>query len=279
MNWVKTFVLMGAITLLALVVGQAIGGRQGMIVAFLIALAMNFGSYWFSDKIVLSMYGAREVSESDTPEVFSIVRNLSMSAGLPMPKVYVIPSEQPNAFATGRDPGHAAVAVTEGILGILSKEELAGVLAHELAHVKNRDILIGTIAATMAGAIMMLSRFGLFFGARGGDDDEGGGGLQLLLAMIVAPIAALLIQMWISRTREYVADAGGAEISGNPLALANALRKLERGVQVEQMDANPATAHMFIVNPFSAKKLFNLFSTHPPTEERIARLEAMRMSH
>lgn len=275
MNWFKTFLLMGALTAIALVVGNALGGRSGMIMAFGFAAVMNFTSYWFSDKIVLAMYGAREVDERQAPRLFGIVRGMVQSAGMPMPKVYVIPADQPNAFATGRDPQHAAVAVTEGIMRLLSEDELEGVLAHELAHVKNRDVLIGTIAATMAGAIMMLSRLALFFG--GSRDDRGGGSpIVMLVAMIVAPIAALLVQMAISRSREYGADAGGAEICGKPWALANALKKLQRGAEAVPMDANPATAHMFIVNPFSAAGVAGLFSTHPPIPERVARLERMQ---
>lgn len=275
MNWLKTFLLMGAITALFVFVGDAIGGRSGMMMAFGLALVMNFGSYWFSDKVVLALYGARELDESQAPKIFEIIKTLTRNAGMPMPRVYMIPSAQPNAFATGRDPNHAAVAVTEGITRLLNEDELEGVLGHELAHVKHRDILIGTIAATMAGAIMMLSRMALFFGAGRGDDDEGGNPMAALVAMIVAPLAAMLIQMAISRSREYGADAGGAEISGKPWALASALQKLERGAQMMPMDANPATAHMFIVNPFSAQGITNLFSTHPPTAERIARLEQM----
>lgn len=265
---------MGAITALALWIGHAIAGQSGMIMAFLIAAGMNFGSYWFSDKIVLSMYRARELDESQAPRLFSTVRRLTQNAGMPMPKLYLIPADQPNAFATGRNPQHAAVAVTEGITRLLNEDELEGVLAHELAHVKNRDILIGTIAATIAGAIMMLRYFVFFFGGRS-DDEEGGNGLAVLVAMIVAPIAAVLIQMAISRSREFGADASGAEICGKPWALANALRKLERGAQVVPMDSNPATAHMFIVHPFSMKGVANLFSTHPPIEERVTRLERM----
>jgi heat shock protein HtpX len=273
MNSLKTFLLMGALTALALLIGNAVGGQSGMVVAFGVAALMNFGSYWFSDKIVLAMYGAREVSESDAPKLFYTVRQLAAADGLPMPRVYIIPAAQPNAFATGRDPSHAAVAVTEGIMRILNEDELEGVLAHELSHVKNRDVLIGTIAATMAGAIMMLSRFAFFFGGR--DDEEGRNPLAGLVALIVAPLAAILIQMAISRGREYGADEGGARISGKPHALASALRKLERGAEAVPMDANPATAHMFIMNPFSARGVAGLFSTHPPTQERIARLERM----
>ena len=274
MNWIKTFLLMTALTALAVWVGKMIAGEQGMIMAFGIAVVMNFGSYWFSDKIVLKMYGAQELDESQAPKLYNIVRELTQNAGLPMPKIYMIPSPQPNAFATGRNPSHAAVAVTEGIMRILSDDELKGVLAHELAHVKNRDILIGTIAATIAGAIMMLRYFGYFFGGRS-DEEGNSSGIGMLIAFIVAPIAALLIQMAISRSREYGADASGAEISHDPHALASALQKLERGAEAIPMDANPATAHMFIVNPFSAQGLMNLFSTHPPIPERVARLERM----
>ena len=271
MNTMKTFLLMTAMTLIALFIGEMLGGTNGMIIAFLIAIAMNAGSYWFSDKIVLATYGAKEVTETESPELHQIVHNLSSNAGLPMPKVYIIPTDQPNAFATGRDPQHAAVAVTEGILRILNRDELEGVLAHELAHVKHRDILIGTIAATIAGAVMLVSRFALFFGG----DEERGNGLVLLLTMILAPIAAFLIQMSISRAREYAADAGGAQISGKPWALASALQKLEAGAARVPMNANPETAHMFIVSPFSGKKLMGLFSTHPATEERVMRLRNM----
>lgn len=273
MNWLKTFLLMGVLTVIALLIGEAVGGRSGMVVAFGIAAAMNFGSYWFSDKIVLAMYRAKQVDESQSPRLFNMVRKLAAGADLPVPRVYIIPGEQPNAFATGRDPNHAAVAVTEGIMRILTEDELEGVLAHELTHVKNRDVLVGTIAATMAGAIMMLSRFALFFG--GSRDQRSGHPIAALLAMIIAPIAALLIQMAISRGREYEADAGGAQISGKPWALASALRKLERGSISTPMEASPATAHMFIVNPFSARGVAGLFSTHPPIKERVARLERM----
>jgi len=269
---------MSALTVLAIFIGGALGGRSGMMIAFAIAIVMNFGSYWFSDKIVLSMYGAKEIDESQAPKLFAIVRTLAQGSGMPMPKVYIIPADQPNAFATGRDPNHAAVAVTEGIMRILNEDELEGVLAHELAHVKHRDILIGTIAATMAGAIMMISnmaRWAAIFGG-GRDDRDGGNPIAFLVGIIVAPIAALLIQMAISRSREYGADAGGAEISGKPAALASALEKLERGSEAIPMDANPATAHMFIVNPFSAAGVMNLFSTHPPIPERIARLREMQ---
>jgi heat shock protein HtpX len=251
-----------------------------MFLAFFMALAMNFFSYWFSDKIVLKMYGAREIGENDHPAFYGMVRRLAIQAGLPMPRVYIIPSESPNAFATGRNPSHAAVAATEGILRILSTEELEGVMAHELAHVRNRDILISTIAATFAGAISMLGsmlQWGAFLGAGRGDDEEGGGGLIGSLAMaIIAPIAAMLIQMAVSRSREYLADESGAGICGRPLALAGALRKLHDASRMIPMtEARPATAHMFIVNPLTGGGLMSLFSTHPPMEERIARLESL----
>jgi len=278
-NTLKTTLLLGALTGVFLLCGEAIGGRQGIVYAFIFAMAMNFGSYWFSDKIVLMMYRAREVDPADAPQLHAIVDRLCARASLPKPRVYIIPGAQPNAFATGRNPHHAAVAATEGILRLLSEDELEGVLAHELAHVKHRDILISSIAATVAGAIMMLAqmaRFGAIFGGYGDRRDrEGGSGITLLLMMILAPIAAMVIQLMISRSREYAADEGGAKISGQPLALANALRKLEAGSERIPMDANPATAHMFIVNPFSGRNLAGLFATHPPTEERIVRLEAM----
>lgn len=280
MNRLKTTLLLSMLTVLMVLMGSAIGGKTGMYFAFFMAAAMNFFSYWFSDKIVLKMYGAQEIGEHENPAFYGMIRRLAIQAGLPMPKVYIIPSESPNAFATGRDPGHAAVAATEGVLRILSPEELEGVMAHELAHVANRDILISTIAATFAGAISMLGnmlQWGAMFGAGRSDDDEGGGGLVGSLAMaIIAPIAAMLIQMAVSRSREYLADEAGARICGRPLALANALRKLHNASQMIPMqEARPATAHMFIVNPLTGGALMNLFSTHPPMEERIARLEAM----
>jgi heat shock protein HtpX len=274
MNTTKTIVLMVGLTVLLVMIGGAFGGRQGMIFAFILASATNLFSYWFSDKIVLRMYGARQVNENEAPVLYGVTRDLAMKMNMPMPKVYVIPSEAPNAFATGRNPKHAAVAATEGIIRLLTREELMGVMAHELGHVRNRDILIGTIAATIAGAISMLAHFGMFFGRR--DDDEGAGGMVGALAMmILAPIAAALIQMAISRSREYEADATGARVCGNPLYLANALRKLHVGAQRVPMNASPATAHMFIVNPLRGGGMANLFSTHPPMEERVARLEAM----
>jgi heat shock protein HtpX len=281
MNNLKTTFLLVLLTLLMIFVGGAIGGRGGMTIAFIMALGMNFVSYWFSDKIVLAMYGAKEVTQSEAPELYSTVSYLASRAGIPMPKVYIMENPAPNAFATGRNPEHAAVAVTTGILGLLNRDELTGVLGHELAHVQHRDILIGTVAAAIAGAISMLAnmaQWGLMFGGGRNDREEGAGGIVGALAMIIiAPIAAMLVQMAISRSREFEADHGGAIISGNPMSLANALRKLERGVQVVPMEANPATAHLFIVSPLTGNAFFKLFSTHPPMEERIARLESMAM--
>jgi heat shock protein HtpX len=281
MNTTKTVVLMAGLTVLLVFLGGAFGGRQGMIFAFIFAFAMNMFSYWFSDKIVLRMYNAREATQAEAPVLWSVTHSLATKMNMPMPKVYVIPSDAPNAFATGRNPQHAAVAATEGILRMLSREELEGVMAHELAHVRNRDILIGTIAATFAGAISMLAnmaQWAMIFGGFGGrrDEDEGHGSMVGgILMIILAPIAAALIQMAISRSREYQADATGARMCGNPLWLANALRKLHIGSQRIPMEANPATAHMFIVNPLRGGGLVNLFSTHPPMEDRIARLEQM----
>ncbi len=279
MNTVKTVGLMVFMTLLLMLVGSALGGRSGMIIAFGMAVLMNFGTYWFSDKIVLRMYGAQPVSEAEAPELYSIVRTLVQKAGLPMPKVYIIPEETPNAFATGRNPEHAVVAVTHGIMRILSREELAGVVAHELAHIKHRDMLTGTIVATIAGAISMLAQmaqWAMIFGGRRDDNEEGTSPVVGIVMMIVAPIAAMLVQMAISRTREYEADKGGAQIAGNPGGLASALLKLERASQIVPMtDAKPATAHMFIVNPLTGGGLMNLFSTHPPIAERVKRLNEM----
>jgi heat shock protein HtpX len=282
MNGVRTFILMAALTALLVWVGNAVGGKNGMFIAFGFAVVMNFATYWFSDKIVLRMYKASEVDERNAPELYSLVRNLATRAGLPMPKVYIIPGEQPNAFATGRDPNHAAVAATEGIMRALSREELSGVIGHELAHIKNRDILIGTIAATVAGAISMLAnmaQWAVIFGGRSSDDDDGGSPIAGLVMIIVAPIAAMLIQMAISRSREYIADADGARIAGNPKYLSNALRKLHNAAQQIPMEASPATAHMFIVSPLSGVggAMVNLFSTHPPMEKRIEKLESMRL--
>lgn len=279
MNIMKTAMLMVVLTLLLVWGGAALGGRQGMTFALMIAFFMNFISYFFSDKIVLKMYRAREASEAEAPVLYRIVRRLSQKAGMPMPKVYIIPDMSPNAFATGRSPKHAAVAATEGIMQILTEEELAGVMAHELAHVRHRDILIGTIAATIAGAISYLAQmaqWAMIFGGRH-DDDDGGNPIAAIVMMIVAPIAAMLIQMAISRSREYAADQGGARLHGNPHALANALRKLHKGTQLIPTHALPATSHMLIVSPFSGGAMMKLFSTHPPIEERIARLESMRL--
>ncbi len=278
MNTMKTFLLMGLLTVLLVFVGGFLGGQKGMYLAFAFALVMNFGSYWFSDKIVLRMYRAAEVQQGDNPMLYQMVDELRQRAGLPMPKVFVIPTAQPNAFATGRDQDHAVVAVSEGILRLLSKDEIRGVIGHELAHIKHRDILIGTMAATAAGAISMLAnmaQWGFMFGSRSNDDREGGHPAAGIVMMIIAPIAAMMIQMAISRSREFLADEGGAQISGNPLSLADALRKLDSAAHEIPMEASPATAHMFIVNPLTGGGLMKLFSTHPPMEERVARLEAM----
>ena len=279
-NSFKTALLLGLLTGIILGIGQLFGGSQGLVIAFVFAVLINFGSYWFSDKIVLAMYRAREVSGDDAPELYRTVQNLTLRAQLPMPRLYVIPSESPNAFATGRDPQHAAVAVTEGTLRIMNREELEGVIAHELSHVKNRDILIGTIAATLAGVVMMLAnmaRWSAIFGVgRSERDEEGGGGvLGLILMSVLAPIAAMMIQMAISRSREFLADATGAKIAGNPLGLASALAKLARASEMVPLEARPETAHMFIVSPLTGGSFLSLFSTHPPVEERIARLRAM----
>ena len=279
MNKAKTILLMVTLTLMLILIGGLIGGKSGMTMALVMAFGMNFIMYWFSDKIVLKMYGARQVSEVDAPELHAMVRRLAQRAGLPMPKVYIMDQDQPNAFATGRNPEHGAVAVTTGIMRILSREELEGVLAHELAHIKHRDILVGTVAATIAGAISYLAQmaqWAMIFGGRSSDEESGSNPIAALVMMIVGPIAAMMVQMAISRSREYGADAGGAEISGNPLHLAGALRKLHMASQRIPMDANPATSHMFIVNPLSGGGLLKLFSTHPPMEERIARLEALK---
>jgi heat shock protein HtpX len=276
-NWFKTTLLLGVMTAIVVFIGRLLGGQQGMVLAFVIAMGMNFFSYWYSDKIVLRMYRAREVGPGERPELYQMVRELAQGAEIPMPRVYTIPEESPNAFATGRNPEHAVVAVTEGLLKLMSREEIMGVISHELAHVKNRDILIGSIAATMAGAVMILAtmaRWTAFFGGGGRDNEEGGGlGIIGVLAMsMLAPIAAMLVQMAISRSREYQADATGAKVSGHPAWLADALGKLGGYSKRIPLQANPSTAHMFIVNPLSGSSLMNLFSTHPPLEERIARL-------
>ncbi len=281
-NTLKTGLLLAVLTAIFLLIGDAVGGQNGMVMAFGLAVLMNFGAYWFSDKIVLRMYGAREVTEADAPQLHGVVRRLSLAAGLPMPKVYIIPTDSPNAFATGRNPRHAAVAVTEGILRLLSPDELEGVLAHELAHVRNRDILVGTIAATLAGAVMMIARFAQFaaiFGGGGRDrDDDGGGILGTLFLAIVAPLGAMLVQMAVSRSREYLADETGAKVCGKPMSLARALEKISGAGKEVPMNATPATAHMFIVSPLTGGGVLSLFSTHPPVEKRVERLRAMTVA-
>lgn len=275
MNRLKTVILLAALGGLLVILGGYFGGKNGATIALVIALVMNVGSYWFSDRIVLAMYHAQEVTESEASDLFRLIRELTRNAGLPMPKVYIIPDDSPNAFATGRNPEHAAVAVTQGILRLLTRDELAGVIGHELGHVKNRDILIQTIAATIGTAITYLAQFGFFFGGRS-DNDRGGGSLAgSILMMILAPLAAGIIQMAISRSREYIADETGAQICGHPLWLASALGKLQKGAEAIPMNAEQATAHMFIVNPFFGSGLSSLFSTHPPIENRIERLEKM----
>jgi len=273
-NTIKTAFLLGVMSALVIGIGGMLGGEQGVVAGFLFAAIMNFGSYWFSDKIVLRMYGARQVGPDD--RLSRIVGGLVRRAGLPMPRCYVIPEASPNAFATGRNPQHAAVAATEGILRMLTDEELEGVLAHELAHVKHRDILISSVAATLAAAIMMISRFALFFGGSRDDREGGANPFALIATIILAPIAAALIQMAISRSREYDADAGGADIVGTPNGLVSALRKIDAAAKQVPLDANPATAHMFIIKPFSVRGLTGLFSSHPPTEQRIQALLSRR---
>ena len=281
-NVFKTGILLAVLTAMLVLIGGAIGGQQGMVIAFVIALAMNFLSYWFSDKMVLAAYGAQPIDEAAAPRLYAIVRRLVTRAGIPMPRVYLVPSETPNAFATGRNPQHAVVAVTEGIMRILDEEELEGVLAHELSHVKNRDVLISTIAATLAGAITYLAhmaQWAAMFGGRSRDDEDGGSNpIAMILLAILAPIAALLVQMAVSRSREFQADATGAQVAGRSWGLAKALEKLQMANQAMPMaDATPATAHLFIVIPLSGETLMRHFSTHPPLEERIARLRAMRI--
>jgi heat shock protein HtpX len=268
-NIAKTTLLLGLLSGLLLFIGESVGGGQGLVVMFLFVVAMNFGSYWFSDKVVLSMYRAKEVGPGH--RLYQVVERLAQRGGLPMPRVYVIPELSPNAFATGRNPSHAAVAATEGILQTLNDDELEGVIGHELSHVRHRDILISSIAATLAAAIMMLARFAMFFGGSR-DDRQGSNPIALLAMIILAPLAALLIQAAISRSREYDADAGGAELAGSPLGLVNALRKIEAGARAVPLDANPATAHMFIIKPFTLSGIGSLFSTHPPTADRIQAL-------
>jgi len=280
-NIFKTALLLAVLTVMLVLLGGAFGGQQGMLVAFVLALLMNFASYWFSDKMVLAMYGAQPVEEAQAPGLHAILRRLATRAGIPMPRVYLIKADTPNAFATGRDPQHAAVAVTEGIMRLLDDDELEGVLAHELSHVKNRDVLISTIAATLAGAITYLAhmaQWAAMFGGRTRDDEEGGGSnpFALVLMAVLAPIAAMLVQLAVSRAREFQADATGARIAGRPAGLAKALEKLHMANQAVPMAASPSTAHLFIVNPLGGNVLMRLFSTHPPIEERIARLRRMR---
>ncbi|NMG42593.1 zinc metalloprotease HtpX [Aromatoleum toluvorans] len=275
-NWLKTSILMAGIVALFGAVGGMLGGKQGMLLALVFGGAMNVWAYWFSDKMVLRMYNAREVDATSSPYLYNMVQGLAQRAGLPMPRVYIIDEEQPNAFATGRNPEHAAVAATTGIIRMLSERELRGVMAHELAHVQHRDILISTISATVAGAISMLAQFGMFFG--GSRDDERPNPVLSILVMILAPLAAMVIQMAISRTREFGADRGGAEISGDPEALASALTKIDayaRGIPMHTAEAHPETAQMMIMNPLSGEGLRGLFSTHPSTQERVARLREM----
>ncbi len=279
MNQAKTVLLLGLLTGLLVFLGGAVGGRSGMIIALVLAGGLNFFSYWYSDQMVLKMYRARQVDASSAPGLVATVRELAQGAGLPMPRVYVIPEQTPNAFATGRDPAHAAVAVTSGILELLSPRELRGVLAHELSHVKHRDILIGSVAATLAGAVMVLAnlaRWSMFFGGVDDEEDGGLGMVGLLLTAILAPLAAMLVQMAVSRSREYLADRAGAEMCSDPEALASALNKLEQANRRRPLTrSRPQTAHLFIVNPLSGTSMANLFSTHPPTAERVARLRAL----
>jgi heat shock protein HtpX len=282
MNALKTAFLLGLMSALLLVGGQALGGRQGLYLGLTMAVVMNFAGYFFSEKIALSMYSAQRVSESEQPQIYRrvgpLVQNLTQRMGLPMPKLWVIPEDQPNAFATGRDPQHSSVALTAGLLQLMDDRELEGVIAHELGHVLHRDILISSVAATLAAALTMLARLSFFFGgSRGSDDDNRGGAMGGLFMMIVAPFAAMLIQMAISRTREYSADAAAAKFTGTPFGLISALQKLETySKRIPMEDASPATAHMFIINPFSGGMLMRMFSTHPSTEQRVARLEALR---
>ena len=280
-NIFKTGLLLAALTAMLVLLGGAIGGQQGMVIAFVLAIGMNFFSYWYSDRIVLAMYHAQPVTEASAPQLYAMVRRLATRAQLPMPKIYVIPEDTPNAFATGRDPEHAVIAVTEGIMRILDEEELEGVVAHELAHVKNRDVLISTIAATLAGAITYMAhmaQWAAMFGGRSHDDEDGGTNpIAAIMMAILAPIAAMLVQMAVSRSREYAADATGAQMAGKTWGLAKALEKLQMAQEVVPMNASPATAHLFIVNPLSGRSFATLFSTHPPLEDRVARLRAMRL--
>lgn len=273
-NQVKTLLLLGALTALVLILGQALGGKSGLLIAIVFAGGMNFFSYWFSDKIVLRTYNAQEITEADSPELYGIVRELAQRGQIPMPRVYIIPEETPNAFATGRNPQNAAVACTVGLMQMLDRRELAGVIGHELGHVMNRDTLIMTVAASLAGALGYLAQFAMFFGGR--DEDDRPNPIALIVGMLVAMIAAPLVQMAISRSREFIADEKGARLTGDPLALASALRKIEGlSKQIRIHSGSPETAHLFIINPFSAGGIASLFSTHPATEDRVARLEAL----
>lgn len=280
-NTLKTTLLLGLLTGLLLMLGGAFGGQQGLVMAFVVTIIMNFGSYWFSDRIVLKMYGAQEVSAAEAPDLHQMVRELATTAGIPTPRIFLIPGDSPNAFATGRDPSHAAVAVTQGIMRLLTPAELRGVLAHELAHVLHRDTLISTVAATIAGVIMMaanMARWGAMFGGYGrSNDDDRPSPIALMATALLAPIAASLIQMAISRSREFAADETGARLAHSPLGLATALEKIAQGSSRIALEAGPATAHLFIINPLSADGLMRLFSTHPPTEERIRRLRALSL--
>lgn len=280
MKNLKALALMGGLSVLLVLLGSALAGQSGAIIFFVISLGMNLFSYYYSDKLVIKMTSAQEISESQAPQIYAIIRKLTGNAGIPMPKVYVTPSPQPNAFATGRNPQNSAIAVTQGLMQILNQDEVEGVIAHEIAHIKNRDILIGTIAASMAGAISMIAnvaQWGLMFGGLGGsDDDESGGILGTLAMVILAPLAAIVIQMAISRSREYLADETGARLAGKPDGLSNALLKLEAAAQRVPMQVSPAAAHMFIVNPLAGVSLASLFSTHPPIAQRVARLNSMR---
>ena len=274
MNGLKTVFLMVVLTGLLVLVGDVVAGRQGMIFALILAAGMNFAAYWLSDRVVLAMYRARPIDESQAPGLYRVVRRLADRAGLPMPRVFIIPQQAPNAFATGRNPQHAVIAVTQGLLSILNEDELAGVIAHELAHVRNRDMLIGTLAATMAGALMILARLGMFAGMfAGGSRDRRGGGLGVIALAALGALAAVLIRMAISRSREYQADESAAELTGDPGGLARALSKLEQGARLVPMDAEPSTSHLFIVNPLRGDWLASLFSTHPPIRARVSRLQ------
>ncbi|OCA98851.1 zinc metalloprotease HtpX [Clostridium beijerinckii] len=275
-NQIKTLLLMSVLTILVVLIGRGIGGQSGMLMALVLALVMNGGSYWFSDKIALSMTGAKPLTRNDNIEIYNMVERLTANAGIPMPRLYITPSTQPNAFATGRNPKHSAVAVTQGLLNILNYEELEGVIAHELAHIKNRDVLISTVAAVMAGVITTMAnwaQWALMFGMGNSDEEEGSGFLTALPLIILGPIAAMLVQMAVSRSREYLADSTGARIAGHSRGLSKALLKLDQASRVVPMDVNPAVSHMFIVNPLSAKRLMNLFSTHPTIEDRVRRLQ------